>query len=1335
MIANTGGTPQANGCTATGLPTGLKAEVSGNACAVTGTPTDATDGEVAVTVTAVNTAGNSAVTFMLTVLATSPSVPSLAALGTRALTVNTAIEEIVFANASAAPQAGGCTARGLPAGLVVSLSSDNTSCRITGMPTTPTDGTVMVTVVATNADGSSEATVLLIVLNGQSPLISPAQRSTFTIDVEITDANAVILSSARTQLGLTTCRFVSENQNLTTLDGLIITTTISNGAGAGCRIAGQLFPVTNVNATERTYIVRVQAANTGVFHFSAFTVDVIVPEPSASPRLPDAPVPAVVPLVPAPASAVSVRNGFGGADINECFFIDDSNAQLPTLDGLTIKQSPDGRACLITGTLVGSSAKTFTVRALSASGQDEATVTYTFAADLTPVLAADPPISGIRGILRGVQIEPVVIRNTNPNPAAALDPLSCRLLGLDGEILIRTGGMTTVQGLILRSGTPDNTCILSGAPTEHGRVPIRVRADNGLNNEFMSNVVLLDFRVRLVADLSFAQKSVSRKLGSDSFTILPEAQNATFNMFDPDTIMYTWSSSDESVATVSDAGVVTLLARGNTVITANYAENILFAAEAVSYNLEALPAPPNLPDSPVTGLAVDGQVLVSALSVPNADDGADIAGCFFLDGTMQLTTLGMLNIIVATDKRSCTISGTLTGAGVKSFTVRATSASSQDSATVDITVVASTLVALTTTATEIDASLNTAIETVSLRNINTASAVTLVAGNCVLVNDTGAIVSSALVNGDEYTVSGLTLATDTTNNACTVTGAPSTAGRTILRVRADNATGSGNIVVLTVIARNIDMPEFANNPVNKRFGDSPFTNAITAASTPASFTWTTSDMDIATVDTAGEVTITGVGSAVITATRSLSDMFEAATATYALMVAAFPPDLPNSPLAVDAFDEIAITDLSVPNANEGADITECFFINDTMQEVNRLIGLRIAVGSGGRACLITGTLRGVGSRTFNVIARSGGGEDEVMVIFAVAPKPLASIDQFDVDGTSSCAVSSDGEIYCWGRGTNRPIRPSTAPNWTLISAASAHTCAINFGNQLYCWGDNEFRRLGTFSPENRTSPTLVNESTNWIQVSAGSFHTCAVNSSSELYCWGQGLNAKLGLGDNYDRARPTQVGSTANWRQASAGEQHTCAINSSSELYCWGSGVNGKVGLGNNSTQVSPAQVGIATNWTQVSVSQSHSCAVNSADELYCWGSGDNGRLGLSIDTNNRTAPTQVASATSWSQVSAGSAHTCAVAAADTLYCWGEGDNGRLGQGTDTADKNIPTQVGTDTDWAMVSAGEAHTCASKTDNQLFCWGKGTSGQLGLGNNNDSSSPARVTTAPSESLLP
>src|SRR5437016_2640737 len=89
----------------------------------------------------------------------------------------------------------------------------------------------------------------------------------------------------------------------------------------------------------------------------------------------------------------------------------------------------------------------------------------------------------------------------------------------------------------------------------------------------------------------------------------------------------------------------------------------------------------------------------------------------------------------------------------------------------------------------------------------------------------------------------------------------------------------------------------------------------------------------------------------------------------------------------------------------------------------------------------------------------------------------------------------------------------------------------------------------------------------------------------------------------------------------------------------------------------------------------------------------------------------------SFTQVSAGGSHTCALAADGRVYCWGSNENGQLGDGTHN-NHSSPKAVSGTLRFVQVSAGAHHTCAVTADNRAYCWGSNAEGQLGAFTSSD-----------------
>jgi hypothetical protein len=106
------------------------------------------------------------------------------------------------------------------------------------------------------------------------------------------------------------------------------------------------------------------------------------------------------------------------------------------------------------------------------------------------------------------------------------------------------------------------------------------------------------------------------------------------------------------------------------------------------------------------------------------------------------------------------------------------------------------------------------------------------------------------------------------------------------------------------------------------------------------------------------------------------------------------------------------------------------------------------------------------------------------------------------------------------------------------------------------------------------------------------------------------------------------------------------------------------------------------------------------------------------------SSPAQVGSLSDWASVSATGFSALGLKTDGTLWAWGEGSDGQLGQ-NDTVLYSSPVQVGNDSNWASVSAGYGSVAALKSDGTLWVWGDNSNGQLGDGTEDDKSSPIQI----------
>jgi alpha-tubulin suppressor-like RCC1 family protein len=316
------------------------------------------------------------------------------------------------------------------------------------------------------------------------------------------------------------------------------------------------------------------------------------------------------------------------------------------------------------------------------------------------------------------------------------------------------------------------------------------------------------------------------------------------------------------------------------------------------------------------------------------------------------------------------------------------------------------------------------------------------------------------------------------------------------------------------------------------------------------------------------------------------------------------------------------------------------------------------------------------------------------------------------------------------------ITSAAALAFWQLSAGSVHSCGVTTDNLAYCWGDNGSGQLGTGSdagPESCTGaagpfpcgtrPVLVVGGHQFHQVSAGDAHTCGVTTDHHAYCWGAG--GELGDGTTNQGLAPVAVAGAHQFRQVDAGLSHTCGVSyPDNQAYCWGSNDYGQLGDGTLTRRLRPVLVLGGLQFRQVSAGQWHTCGVTTINRVFCWGWNKYGQIGDSSTAFRRLKPHRVAGSRQYRQVEAGGYHSCAVTTTDRAFCWGNGNNGQLGNGK-TYLSFWPRAVAGGLNFDRVTTGLFHTCGETTADRAYCWGSNSLGQLGDGTTTGRLTPVAV----------
>jgi alpha-tubulin suppressor-like RCC1 family protein len=324
----------------------------------------------------------------------------------------------------------------------------------------------------------------------------------------------------------------------------------------------------------------------------------------------------------------------------------------------------------------------------------------------------------------------------------------------------------------------------------------------------------------------------------------------------------------------------------------------------------------------------------------------------------------------------------------------------------------------------------------------------------------------------------------------------------------------------------------------------------------------------------------------------------------------------------------------------------------------------------------------------------------------------------------SIGIRTDGTLWTWGINSNgelgtgdntsqnMPVQIAGAADWVSISAGSSHSLGIRSNGSLWTWGDNQYGQLGDGSNADKNVPVQVASGGSWVNVSGGGYHSLAIKSGGTLWAWGRNDKGQLGTGTYTNTNTPAQIGNHEYYTATSAGMYHSSVIGRgfSTLFFTWGSNEYQQIGNGSGSNTPSPYHVAYSDRWVSSTLGKSHSFGITSDGQTWAWGRNLSGQLGNSSITGQAT-PVRSGCLGDWAVIDTNDFHTLAIRSDGTAWSWGANQYGRLGVGASTSGFG---QIGTDTDWKAVSAGAFHSLALKTNGTLWGWGNNENGQVGDG---------------------
>lgn len=368
---------------------------------------------------------------------------------------------------------------------------------------------------------------------------------------------------------------------------------------------------------------------------------------------------------------------------------------------------------------------------------------------------------------------------------------------------------------------------------------------------------------------------------------------------------------------------------------------------------------------------------------------------------------------------------------------------------------------------------------------------------------------------------------------------------------------------------------------------------------------------------------------------------------------------------------------------------------------------------------------------------------------------LSGISQVVTGFGYGCALSSLGDLYCWGDNdsgqlgngntTDQLVPVQVAGTWISVSAFHLTTCGVKSDNTVWCWGSNTYGAMGigstsgSFSSPNQvcapgeTAPCAT-FLTDIAEVQVGRDTACARGNTGVAYCWGDGQSGQHGDGKFTTFGTiPVAVSGITTASALYSGYQNYCATLSDGFTKCWGGNSSGKLGVG--ASLRNPSPVFVQSNVSQVSRGSNQLCVLDSGTgAVKCVGSNRDKQLGA--DAPGASLSFMTTGAVSPAKVTAGTSHVCAIDTAGGADCWGANSSGELGSGVTGASQAAPQAVDVVGTFLEIAGGGSHTCGilDGTPDPVYCWGKNDKGQVGDNSFLTQSSPQAVLNLPAVNAL-
>ena len=359
----------------------------------------------------------------------------------------------------------------------------------------------------------------------------------------------------------------------------------------------------------------------------------------------------------------------------------------------------------------------------------------------------------------------------------------------------------------------------------------------------------------------------------------------------------------------------------------------------------------------------------------------------------------------------------------------------------------------------------------------------------------------------------------------------------------------------------------------------------------------------------------------------------------------------------------------------------------------------------------------------------------------------------------SVALTASGSVFAWGADASGQVgdgggsdvsAPMAVPavrGASAIAAGGDHSLALVATGAVYAWGANSYGELGLGgAPSAGNPPALVPGLSRVVAVTAGAENSIAVSSDGSVRVWGGNDHGQLGDGTLNTSTSPEVIGELNGTIATSEGPVHTLALHSDGTVWAWGANASGQLGNNSQATSLFPVQASGVMHAVAVAAGGDYSLATGSlpgtgfslalgADgTVWAWGDNSLGQMGNGTTQPQQVIPAQVLGLSGIVAVSAGANFVLALRYDGTVWAWGAGAYGQLGNSTNgTGNSAVPIQVSVigaspNSPIAQIAAGGYHGLALDTTGAVWTWGYNNDYQLGLGGSSTTNglTPAKIS---------